>query len=497
MFDLFSTTAKSTGSHNRSKSTPQPQGLSSIAKPQSFPTHARPDRFLAPTAIADSCIWQSPPQCVDGDGLAPPCQTHQRNSSPERGRSAKRVLPPLIPPACDQEHTSHVTSSSPQDLDQFQFSPSQSRQPSPTKSGRKLADWFNGESDPITFSIIPSPVKEKSDSLKLMPALASSRTSLVQKNIAQGTPRPAMSSRFSFFTTKAPSFKTPQQPTEPTDEFLNLDVHNVLFPLGTADPFSPAAFKNLVQNAEGLLARLQTAYKQRTQSLREMTLEKETQAEELEGAETRAKHLKMQLDDMAVKVAEQDEAVMNLVDDLAREKQLRREEEEARKRSVMLVKSSREAHAERSQRESRASINSDWTCDSGEESSTESIFSHRDGATSPTMSLSSISTANSPDIYQPLDSHTMVPGTEVTQREIEFHPQLTTTVTAGLNVGAGAASCQDERQRLRCVNCHGLKSNEAWNVVGVLKDENKALKTRVEQMEGALDGCLDMVGLLR
>ena len=486
MFDLFWTTAKSTSSHNRSRSTPQLQDLSSIAKSQWFPAHV--------TATADSCISRCPPRCLDGDRLAAPCQPHQRNFSPEHGRSTRRELPPLIPPARDQEHhTSHFTPPSPRDSDQFQFSPNQSCQAYPTKASRTLADWFSGESDPITFSILPSPTKEKQHPLELMPALVPSRTSLVQKITPQGTPRPAMSTRFPFFATRAPSPKTPQQPAENIDQLLGLDIHKALFPGGTADPFSPAAFKNLVQNAEGFLVRLQAAYKERTLSLREMTMEKETQIEELEGAETRAKHLKMQLDDMAAKVAEQDEAMMNLVDDLAREKQLRWEEEEARKRSVMLVKASREAHAERSQRESIASMNSDWTCDSGEESSRESIFSHREGATSPTMSMSSVSTANSPEIYHHPDSHTMFPATEATQREIELHIQSIAKATAGLNIQAGTTSGHSSP----CMNCQGLKPNEAWNVVGILKEENKALKTRVEQMEGALDGCLDVVEMLR
>ncbi len=309
-------------------------------------------------------------------------------------------------------------------------------------------------------------------------------------------PKPPISSRFSFFTSKTPLPKVPQQAVDVNDEFLDLDIHKAIFPAGPADPFSPAAFKNLVQNAEGLLSRLQMAYKERTRSLREMTMEKETQAEELEGAETRAKHLKMQLDGMAVKLVEQDEAMMNLVDDLAREKQLRREEEEARKRSVMLVKASREAHAERSQRESRSSINSDWSYESEAESSAESVFSHRHGATSPTMSMSSVSTTNSPDIYQPVDFQSVVPSTRASPHRLGFNSQPTAKATAGSNRQNDTAAWP-ESQDLKCANCHGLTRNEAWNVVSVLKEENKVLKGRVEQMEGALDGCLEAVDMLR
>ena len=363
--------------------------------------------------------------------------------------------------------------------------------------GGRVAEWFKGESDPIAFRILPSPTKEEPDPLDIMPPLSASRTSPVQKDPHQAMPKPPMSSRFSFFTTKAPLHMTPQQSVDDGDGLSVLDVHKALFPAGPADPFSPAAFKNLVQNAEGLLSRLQTAYKERTQSLREMTVEKETQAEELEGAETRAQHLKIQLDDMAARLAEQDDAMMNLVDDLAREKQLRREEEAARRRSVMLVKASGDAHAERSQRESRSSINSDRSCESEAESSAESVFSHRYGATSPTMSMSSVSTTNSPDVYQPLDLQSVMSVTEATQHTPVFNPLPTAKGMAGSDRRNDTISWQGESQGLKCANCHGLTTNEAWNVVGVLKEENKALKGRVEHMEGALDGCLDVVEMLR
>lgn len=44
-------------------------------------------------------------------------------------------------------------------------------------------------------------------------------------------------------------------------------------------------------------------------SLRDMTAEQETIAEELEGAETRSKHLKIQLDNLSARVIEQDKAM--------------------------------------------------------------------------------------------------------------------------------------------------------------------------------------------
>ncbi len=498
MVDLSPTCVKSPSCHNRSKSSPQSQGSSSIVNPQWYASHGVPDKVLAPSAAGDPYPSSRPLQSCDGDGLAAPDQTHRRSFTPERGRSIRRELPPLVTRICEREHNLQLDPShtSLQDLNHLQPDPPQSRQSSPTKVGGKLADWFRGESDPITFSILPSPTKDKLDPLDSMPTSSANRTSLARKNSAQAMPKPALSSRFSFFTAKAPSPTTSPQSSELNDDFLDLDVHKALFPAGPADPFSPAAFKNLVQNAEGLLSRLQMAYKERTQSLREMTIEKETQAEELEGAVTRAKHLKLQLDDMAVKLAEQDDAMMNLVDDLAREKQLRREEEDARKRSVVLLRASREAHAERSQRESRSSINSDWSCESEAESSVDSVFSHRHGATSPTMSTSSVSTTNSPDIHQLFDLGSVAPFTEAARHRPGLNPQPIVKAMAGSKCQNETISWQDY-QGLKCANCHGLTTNEAWNVVGILKVENKGLKGRVEQMEGALDGCLGMVEMLR
>ena len=127
-------------------------------------------------------------------------------------------------------------------------------------------------------------------------------------------PKPAMASRFSFFSSKASLVKPILVPDDLRDGLLEMDVTAALFPNEPANPFSPASFKNLQQQAEGLLLRLQMAYKERTIALRDMTAEKEAVAEESMGAATRAKHLKMQLDGMTAKFAEQDEAMLNLVD---------------------------------------------------------------------------------------------------------------------------------------------------------------------------------------
>lgn len=323
-------------------------------------------------------------------------------------------------------------------------------------------------------------MKEKGDPLDTLAGSSDIEPSnLLQRlSSAQIMPKPAMASRFSFFSSKASLVKSTPLPDELSDELLDMDVSAALFPHEPPNPFSPASFKNLQQQAEGLLSRLQAAYKERTIALRDMIAEKETVAEESEGTDTRARHLKMQLDDMTAKFAEQDEAMMNLVDELAQEKQARREDEEARKRTIRVVEDvTPPSSGHRGL--SRSNTISDSGFESEDDSSADSVFSRRNGAQSPTMSVSSASTANSPDAY----------------RAQEFHVPASTARTACLRLPQGQPAAKGTPVH-SCTNCEGVRASEAWNVVGILKEENEVLKHRVGELEGALDGCLDVVGRL-
>ena len=113
------------------------------------------------------------------------------------------------------------------------------------------------------------------------------------------------------------------------DEFYTLDVDAALFPTGQPsdrDAFSPAAYKNLENNAQNALRRMQAAYRQRVTVHRELQAEKSVRDEELEEAETRAQHLKMQLEGMARRVADQQQEMQLLMDELAAEKKARAQE---------------------------------------------------------------------------------------------------------------------------------------------------------------------------
>ena len=202
---------------------------------------------------------------------------------------------------------------------------------------------------------------------------------------------------------------------------------------------------------------MQTAYRQRTQSLKEVTAEKEAQKEELDETETRARHLKQQLDDLSSKLTEQDAAMMDLVDQLAREKQARREDEETRKKSIRIVTSNDPSGTGR---RARASTGSDSGFESdGDSADNGSVFS-RPG--------------DSPNRDPPLSSATSINSTDI--EFAQTHGQI-----------PQPKALQMQGSRLQ------QQSAEAWDIVGMLKTENCCLKARVDDLEGVLSGCLDVI----
>ena len=518
MLKLFSTTEKPSNSHTRSKTQPQIDIASANinASPASIAiVNGQQFRFIEPPSAQPTEIQQR--ENFVSAPLTEPRKAHQRNLT-EQVRSTTD-LPPLVTKAADLSmnpisQNVQAPSNAPCQLHRF---PDRSRQTSPAKTDRislpfdakekqtkstdkavKLANWFKGESEPIAIGILPSPVKETPDPFDgPAPSSEIRPSSLLQRtSTAIASSKPAMASRLSFLTSKATSMKPSRHSTDIDDEFINMDISKALLPTRASDPLSPTAFKDLQQQqAESLLSRLQAAYKERTTSLRDMMAEKEALSEETEGAETRARHLKTQLDDMSIKLAEQDEAMMNLVDELAQEKLARREEEEARKRSVRLVE--HKVPPTTCARSRGASLSNTISSDSGFESeddssssSAESVFSRRNGAHSPAMSMSSVSTTNSPEVYPTIDFHSpaTVPRTQSSRlRGIPTHTVKGTILSHQDDI------IEEPAARSVCKNCNGAHMSEAWGVVNVLQEENKCIKRRVGELEDALDGCLVLV----
>jgi len=352
------------------------------------------------------------------------------------------------------------------------FSNDTSPEPKTASKSIRIADWFQGQSAPVNLGIPAIPSKEEED-------LMDDSTKLQRRSTLTSSTRPAMTSmaRFSLFGSKA---SVPEQNVpDMGDKLANLDIKTALQPHGPSDPFSPSSFKNLLQHAEGLLSKLQTAYKERSVTLREVEAEKEAQAEELEEAKTRAKHLKIQLDDMSTKMAEQDAAMMSLVDELAEQKRWRQDLEA--RGTIRIVEIDEGSPVRRKTRTSRASEVSDSAYDSqtDDESPASSVFSPAGVSRS-----TSISTATSPSLASPESVYE--PGHSLLESR-NLPPLLIRSDTQVLVKQRGHQASPT------CANCEGVRVSEAYGIATMLKMENAGLKQRVKHLEDSLDGCLDLV----
>ena len=195
------------------------------------------------------------------------------------------------------------------------------RSPSPLR----ISTWFQGESAPVSLGMASSPTKESSDPIS-SPA----------KSISDPLKPNKANSFFSSLFASKTTVTTLQPQDVVRDEFYNLDIKRAIQPHGPTDPFSPSSFKNLEQNAEGLLARMQIAYRQKVHSIANVRAEQEVQEEELEEARTRAQHLKLQLDTLSSRLDERNQEMDRLIKELKEEKQLR-QEEMTRNRTIRFV----------------------------------------------------------------------------------------------------------------------------------------------------------------
>ena len=379
-----------------------------------------------------------------------------------------------------------------------------------------FVDLFAGSSAPVNIGVIPSPDKEKTsldwDNNDHMSRPTNKRTSTGMSS--------ASSSRFSWFGGKvfhpAPTPISERRPqSASSDALLDLNIDACLFPHGPVDRFDPASFNDLLRNAQTTIAKLQTGYRQKRGEAETARAEASAQTDEAEEAETRARHLKQQLDDMASRVAEQDTAMKALADQLAQERLIRREEEEARKRSVMLVRSkSQQSDAlDRETADTMPSGNKRESggtslCDSGfesdAESSVESVFSRpaTNDLGSPLMASTPLSTLNEwvSDDGEPA---TVENATKLRLISVPSHKTSMGPRNAGLGVTGkrkSGVSLEDYMERRlsspatqTCSNCHAGSQTNAWSLVSELRMENKGLNSRVADLERTVEGCLDLV----
>ncbi|KAL2357995.1 hypothetical protein BJ546DRAFT_870976 [Cryomyces antarcticus] len=359
-------------------------------------------------------------------------------------------------------------------LGSLQSGPSHSESKSRSKN-QLFNDLFSGASAPINVGFLPSPTKEE----RAMGFSTSQRSAAPRPNNASRRKSGTASaiSKFPWFgarsSTSTPPRTIPEEQQQ-DDPLLRLDVRAELFPHGAVDASAPSSFTDLLTNAEALIARLRKGYGEKVNALRDVAAEKSVQEDEVEEAETRARHLKMQLDDMAAKAVEQDRTMQALADELASERLSRREEDDARQEARLPSRASdasdgacEETLLQRSKRDSSSSSSDASTSDSGFESDADS--------TSASSAISGPSSRTTPSSHtHPLSSAPARPP-----------PHLPPSASSP------AAHAKDPSKRA------AAGPDDAWLVVDVLRRRNRLLEARVTELDETVDACLGLVAGLR
>lgn len=322
------------------------------------------------------------------------------------------------------------------------------------------------------------------------------------------------------------------------NELLSLKVEEALFPTGTPgtkDPFSPAAFKNLQQQATGLLTKMQTAYRQKAEALVDLQKDREAERDEIAEAEARAKHLKFQLEDMASKATEQERRMKQLMEELAAERRARTELERNLSHLATIMKTTPSQRLSLSpggfQSEAGSTISEDLGVDAEEalqkrkwrkSNGTDTSFETDDDAMSFAESESVFSRPRSPSAStttttarSPSASTTTTTARGVVESATDMVPtpqsmrgpaatsskRASVASVTSVNTNRRSTQQMSTFQKLMkgisggegCPNCKGQDASVAWDTVGALRDENKGLKQRVGELEDCLEGALDAV----
>ncbi|CAO2649275.1 Nn.00g066600.m01.CDS01 [Neocucurbitaria sp. VM-36] len=378
---------------------------------------------------------------------------------------------------------------------------------------RALQNWFNGSSAPVKLGVSSQPQEysdsesesgeeydseeeEEEEKNNMMANIFNRGSSLTRGSESprrsEDTPTPTKApshpnagSKFAWLLSTQKNAVLPPPISSPTyhnpdDELLNLSISQALFPHGPADPLAPSSFHDLLTNAEALLSRYQASYRQVSTSLVDARSELSAQEDELDEADTRVRHLKMQLETMAARANEQDEQMRRLMEDLAFERRARQEEEAARKRSLALIRGPSQCEHNACQdtprRRNRIS-NSEISVDSGFESEAEtdaaSVFSRN--CLSPTGT----------------DQSSILEGEVHDATPKGRKPQLVQRRSTYEKVREGAVDLK--QGGWGCANCEGGAQAAVWGRLAKEREENRTLRHRVETLEEAVEGALNVV----
>ncbi|KAI1128087.1 hypothetical protein F5Y10DRAFT_265530 [Nemania abortiva] len=401
--------------------------------------------------------------------------------------------------------------------------PSQPHSPKHISQGMPLTGDRRGGNSPGRPSGRSTPVEYDAASFSYQPRTPATAADTTPKSAAAQSRLGFLASSVSAFTSRMTS--PTQTPTRTDDELCDLDIEAALYPASApldGDAFSPAAYKNLQTNAAGLLRRMQDAYRRRTAALRELQAEREAQREEREEMEMRTLSFKMQLESMAAKAAEQEQAMQQLVAELQAEKRARLEERAISREKMFRVGGSSSVGGEEGSvvgnedlcvdederkrwRASNSTVKSDMSIDSDSAAESESIFSRSRSPTAMTCLTESESILDVPapspspsvSVSLSLPPHpppSLHPRTAAALPKTKSAQQLTAfqRLVKGMG-GSGGENHAGSPGVSECRNCRGQDSSVAWNTVSLLRDENSGLKQRVAHLEVAVEGALDVV----
>lgn len=237
-----------------------------------------------------------------------------------------------------------------------------------------------------------------------------------------------------------------------------MNINTSLFPDGPADPLSPSAFNDLLLNATRLLERMQSAYREKVDYIASIQPELDAQREETEEAETRAQHLKMQLEDMGRRAQEHETAMRQMAAQLAEEKVKAQEAREVARSIRVVAEQDENENTPRRWKRGSAGSASDSGFESDWDRDTESIVSS--GVPTPRTPPAIL---NAP-MFETLDGR--IQGGKLA-KQMSFRP----------NLSRGQAH----------------EAVVSLSMLHQLRDENQDLRRQLDDMHVSLQGCIDYV----
>lgn len=354
-------------------------------------------------------------------------------------------------------------------------SPSEQR-PQSSQQNRLFGDLFNGDSAPVRLGIPPSsPIKEK-DEMDFIMEYRTGLTERPKKRASMLPQTPPPQQKTTWFGRKVTSPSHQQSPAAANDDLVNLNIMTTLFPNGQSDELTPQSYNELLLNATNLLQRMQLAYKSKVEYIATLKPEMDVQREEIEEADIRSRHLKLQLEDMGRRASEQETAMKELASQLSEERFRNQEarEKESRKASRSFKQQPPQSPASTADEmtddettprrhflnNKRVSAGSTDASDSGFESDLDRDWTSQD----------------------PLDP--------TFQRAVLASPGPITPTKQRLGNQHAPLNSSNLRNSVKRLGSDG----SAWAVMERLRVENVALKKQVADMQKELQGCIELIG---